>query len=103
MLLSEALSRHETTPEDRQLLDRVSNVLSGETLLSALSFDRSLYNPLRRAGYDTVEQVLAAGQKQLMKADCIGPKRAAWILDSIEQWQQEKNSSLIAEPINDLA
>jgi DNA-directed RNA polymerase alpha subunit len=87
--LAEALSRYDLTPGDQYLVDEIRDALGAETLLKAVGMRASLYNPLRRAGYDTVEQVLQAGRKRLLKIDCLGPKRVDWILDSIHQWQQQ--------------
>ena len=55
--------------------------------LEVLELPKELYNPLRRAGYDTVELVEAAGVELLMRVNGLGPERVGQIFAAIRKWK----------------
>jgi DNA-directed RNA polymerase alpha subunit len=48
------------------------------------------YNMLKRGGYQTVEQVLAAGVDGLTRVRNLGPVRANNIMRSLKRWRESQ-------------
>lgn len=54
--------------------------------LSTLSMSMDLYNPLRRSGYETVEQVLEADVADLLQIKGLGPDRVGRIKSLVRKY-----------------
>jgi hypothetical protein len=93
--LADALRKLPLNDERSRLLHRVleADGRGGSfTPLAALEMPPDLYNPLRRAGYDTVELVAAAGPEVLMRVNLLGPDRVGRILAAISAWQRRRTT-----------
>jgi hypothetical protein len=60
-----------------------------EAPLALLNLPTEMYNPLRRGGYDTIEQVEGAGPEPLMRISGLGPERVGQILSAVRKWRRE--------------
>lgn len=94
LALAEELGKCEINYTRGQLLRRVreaAGLIDGEEAdLILLNLPKQIYNPLRRGGYDTIEQVEAAGAERLMLVGGLGPDRVGLALAAVRKWRQAK-------------
>ena len=91
LALAEELGKCEINYTRGQLLRRVrqaAGLIDGEEAeLVLLNLPKELYNPLRRGGYDTIEQVEGAGPDRLMQINGLGAERVGQILAAVRKWR----------------
>ena len=88
--LAEALMEGPVNARHGDLLRRVregAGLTGVDTPLQVLGLPKELYNPLRRAGYHTVEMVQAAGPELLMRVNMLGPERVGQTLAAVRKWR----------------
>ena len=87
--LIEALEQYDPLdPDHSDLITGIRGCIQVETLLETVGMERELCNPLLRNGYTSVEQVLEADPKDLMKCEGLGPDRVGRILAAIRKHQK---------------
>jgi DNA-directed RNA polymerase alpha subunit len=64
--------------------------VDGRTPLKWLSLRTGIYNPLMRAGYQTIESISVLSPAQLLVIPKIGPGCKDEIIKALDKWHQEK-------------
>jgi DNA-directed RNA polymerase alpha subunit len=75
----------------RHTIDEMRLAIQGSTLLVALGLPAQLYNPLRRAGFRTVEELQAADLQELMKIRNYGPMRVGCVMAYLRKYMERTN------------